>query len=120
MESFITNYLRAKRFEEEAKQVRLAAETRLIAAIGNDKLEGSMTVDTPHFKVSVANKLTRSLDYEAYKTLCDGLPEALQFVDLDPKINITKLRHVEAVDPSIVAACVTIKPAKPSITIKEV
>jgi hypothetical protein len=120
MESFITNYLRAKRFEEEAKQVRLAAEARLIAAVNNDKLEGSMTVDTPHFKVSVANKLTRTLDYEAYQSLAASLPETLQFVDMDPKINLTKLRHLEAVDPTIVARCVTVKPAKPSITIKEV
>lgn len=120
MDKFILTYLDAKRLEEAAKERRLAAEAALIAAVNNDKLEGSKTVDTPQFKVTVANKLTRTLDYVAYKTICDGLPEALQFVELDPKINLTKLRHVEAVDPAIVAICITTKPAKPSITIKEV
>lgn len=120
MEKELQAYLAAKAAEEEAKQTRLAAESSLVAAVENDKLEGSKTVITSTHKIIVSNKLTRTIDYPAYCALVATLPEGLQFVDLKPEINITKLRHVEAVDPAIVALCITSKPAKPSITVKPI
>ena len=118
MEELVTKYLNAKAAEDAAKQARLAAESELVQAVANDKMEGSKTTATPDWKITVSNKLTRSLDYQAYQSISATLPPNLQFVDLKPEINLTKLRHVEAIDPAIVAQCVTVKPAKPSITIK--
>lgn len=118
--NLIINYLIAKELEEDAKKNRLKAEHELIAAIGHTDLEGTKTVQTDIYKVSVSNKLTRTLDMDQYMTVRDTLPEALQFVDLKPSINLTRLRHLEAVDPSIVAKCVTVKPAKSSVKVVEV
>jgi hypothetical protein len=120
MDHLILAYLEAKNQEDTAKQNRLAAESALVAAIGNDNLEGTKSIQTSTFKASVTNKLTRTLDMDQYLCIRDTLPETLQFVDLKPTINLTRLRHLEAVDPSIVAKCVTVKPAKPSIKVVEV
>lgn len=110
----------AKELELYARQNREKAEMALMAAIGNDLLEGTVRAETSRFKISVTNKLTRTLDMDQYMTVRDTLPEALQFVDLKPSINLTRLRHLEAVDPSIVAKCVTVKPAKSSVKVVEV
>ena len=120
MQDLIAAYLIAKQSEEAAKQARLVAESRLVEAIGNDKPEGAKSIQTATHKITVSNKVTRSLDYPAYQSIENTLPEGLRFVDYKPEINITKLRHVEAVDPAIIAACITMKPAKPSVSVKEV
>jgi len=119
MEKILARYLAAKAAEEDAKQNRLTAEAELIAAVENDKLEGTKTVVTPNYKVSVSNKLTRALDHDAYLKIRDSLPKPLQFLKYKPEIDLTKLRHLEAVDPSLLINCITIRPGKPSITIKE-
>lgn len=120
MKDLIVAYLAAKNQENIAKQARLKVEAALVAAVGNDKLEGTKGLQADIYKVSVVNKLTRTLDIDQYMTVRDTLPESLQFVDLKPTINLTKLRHLEAIDPDIAAKCITVKPAKPSITIKEI
>jgi hypothetical protein len=120
MQDLIAAYLAAKQKEDAAKAIRLDAEYNLIRAIGNDKTEGAKSIQTPTHKITVTNKVTRSLDYPAYQSIENTLPEGLRFVDYKPEINATKLRHVEAVDPAIIAACITMKPAKPSVSVKEV
>ena len=108
----------ARMREKAAKHERLIAEAELLAAINPTKLEGTETVATDGYKVSVSSKLTRSLDYEAYQAL--ELPDNLSFVDLKPSINLKNLRVIERVDPTLVARCVTVKPSKPSIKLQEV
>lgn len=120
MKELINNYLQVKAIEEQAKQARLEAESKLIQAVQNDKPEGTKTITDSGFKVSVSNKLTRKLDHDAYLRIVDGLPEGCKFVTYKPEISVTILRHLEAVDPKLAALCVTSKPAKPSIEIKEV
>ncbi len=113
-EKFIT----AKSWEEQAKQARLTAEFELLAALGPLKPEGTNKFSDSRFKVTVTTKLNREIDLDKYEAL--SLPEPLRFVDYVAKLNLTKFRHIEAVDPSLVTACVTTKPAKPNIKVEEV
>lgn len=108
----------AKDAEQAAKEIRLQRESELIEAIGNDKVEGSKMEITDRFKVSVSNKLTRTVDLAEYEMLRSDLPEGIQFVEYKPQINMKKFRALEAVDPVLAARLVTSKPSKPSITIK--
>ena len=110
-------FLDAKADEDEAKKRRIALEEELSKVIGIDKIEGTKTVVEGRYKVSVTTKLTRGLDYDAYEAL--GLDDHLQFVDLKPTINVSRMRHIEAIDPSLIAACITTKPAKTSVTVVE-
>jgi len=118
MKELCSQYILAKAAEAAAKNHRLSIEAEIIKAFNTDKLEGTETKAIAGFKVSVTSKLTRTLDYEQYQSL--GLPENLGFVDMTPSINLKNLRVIERVDPSLVARCITVKPAKPSIKIEEV
>lgn len=107
-----------KEVEAVAKKMRLAAEERLLAALSGAKTEGTVTHRTAYYKIAVIYKVTRHLDFDKYMAL--DLPGNLQFVDMCPTINLARLRHIEAVDPGLVASCVTIKPAKASIKVEGV
>ncbi len=118
MKEICQKFMEAKAREAAAKEERLRVEAELLAAIKPEKLEGTETRATDGFKVSVTTKLSRSLDYEKYRSM--DLPENMAFVDLKPAINLKNLRMIERLDPALVAQCVTTKPAKPSIKIEEV
>lgn len=108
----------AKADEQAAKEVRLKAEDDLLAALGQQKMEGTTTTATDGYKITVTAKLTRKLDYDRYQQM--GLPENLQFVKYKPEIDLKRLRAIEMVDPALVASCVTVAPAKPAIKLEEV
>ena len=118
MKELCMKFMEAKAKEAAAKEERLAIESELLEAIKPAKLEGTETRATDGFKVSVTSKLNRTLDYDKYQTL--GIPDNMSFVDLKPAINLKHLRMIERLDPTLVAQCVTVKPAKPSIKIEEV
>lgn len=120
MKHLIETFLSAKAAEEAAKQIRLQAEAVLISAVQNDKLEGTKTIKNSGYEVRVTKKLIRKLDYDEYQKIQDSLPEELQFVLMKPDIDLKVLRHLEAVDPKVVSLCVTTKPAKTAVAVKEV
>jgi len=98
---------------------RIRKEQALIKALDTgQRLEGSKSFDVSHTKVTITKKLSRSLDFKAYKAM-HFLPEN-QFVTMQPKIDLKKLKEVEKDFPKEVAECITIKPAKTAITIKEI
>ena len=118
MKDLCMKYMEAKAAEAAAKEERLRAEAELLAVVKPSKLEGTETKATDGFKVSITTKLNRSLDFDAYRAM--DLPENMAFVDLKPSINLKSLRMIERLDPALVAQCVTVKPAKPSIKVQEV
>jgi hypothetical protein len=118
MKELCMKFMEAKAREAAAKEERLRAEAELLAAVKPSKLEGTETRATDGFKVSVTTKLNRSLDFDAYRAM--DLPENMAFVEFKPSINLKNLRMIERLDPALVAQCVTVKPAKPSIKIEEV
>ncbi|MBT3367772.1 MAG: hypothetical protein HN416_11505 [Nitrospina sp.] len=87
-----------------------------ILKLAPEKLEGSQTLPVPGFKLTTTHKLTRKLDYDAYQAL--DLPDNLNFVNLKPAIDLFKLRAIEAIDPALVASCITTKPAKTAVKVE--
>lgn len=118
MKELCKRLIEAKLAEDAAKRSRIEAENALIAAFGETKTEGSTTRTYGSYKVTVTKKVSRSLDFDAYRAL--NLPPDHQFVDMKPAINLKKLRLIEGIDPALVASCVTAKPAKPYVKIEEV
>lgn len=118
LKTLCRQYQLAKENEQLAKEGRLEAEKALLDAIRLEKQEGTETFATEGFKIKVTSKLNRSLDFPAYQAL--DLGDNLAFVTLKPEIDLKRLRAIEMVDPAIVASCVTVKPAKPSIKVEEV
>ncbi|MGP8337845.1 MAG: hypothetical protein ACT6FC_06395, partial [Methanosarcinaceae archaeon] len=94
----------------------MIVEQDIIAQTPGQKLEGT----TPTAWGSITNKLNRKLDYDNYMNNVESLPVECQFVDLKPTINLKRLRIAELVNHSFVDSCITIKPARPTINIKEV
>ena len=115
LQDLCEDLMAAKGYAEEAKKEVLRIEN-LILALAPEKLEGSQTLPVPGFKLTVTHKLTRTLDFDAYRAL--DLPENMQFVTLKPAIDLFKLRAIERLDPFLVAQCVTVKPAKTAIKVE--
>ena len=113
MKDLISNYLKAKADEDAAHEKRVAAEEDIAESM-DLKPEGTTTLKTDGYKVSVTTKLTRTLDYERYQ---EQRFES-GFVDMKPTINLTKLRAVSLTSPERVAACITVKPAKTSVKVE--
>lgn len=112
--------LRAFKTQEDmAKKKRLAVEEE-IAGLVATKDEGTDKVDTGNYKISVTSKLTRKLDYEAYLAIEADLPDGIRCVDLQPKLNIKKLRAMDMVNPTYSAQFVTSKPAKAAVKVEAV
>ncbi len=103
--------------QSDLKFAILSLEQDIIKEVPGQKLEGVTKTSWG----SITNKLTRKLDYEAYNAfIAKGIPAKFHFVDYAPKIDLKKLRALELVRPEIVSRCITTKPAKTTITIKEV
>jgi len=104
--------LSARYREQEATFARIQTEDALANAIGNEKLEGSKTFKDDGVSISVTNRLNRKLDHDAYLNIKSQIPDGCDFVEYQPKLNLAKLRHIEATMPHLAARCITTKPAK--------
>ena len=116
LQRLCSNLVAAKYAESVEKAKRLQFEDAISSLIATQE-EGTENVVAGSFKISVTSKLTRSLDYPAYLSIEDGLPEGVKCVDLKPSLNMKKLRALELVDPNISAMFITTSPAKPAVKI---
>ena len=114
LQDLCEDLIAAKTYAAEAKTEVLRIE-KLILDLAPPKMEGSQTLPTPGFKLTITSELTRKLDYDAYMAIATP---ATSFVDLKPSINLKQLRVVEQADPAMVAQCVTTKPAKTAIKVE--
>lgn len=112
----------AKAAEDSARATRLAAEEAVIALLGV-KAEGTTTVKTEFFKVSTVGKLTRSLDEAAFRAIADDIPAAFRdrLVRWKPELVASEVRHIEHNEPEVyrvLAQALTVKPAKPAVSVE--
>ena len=115
LQDLCEDLIAAKNYAAEAKTEVLRIENEILK-LAPKKLEGSQTLPTPGYKLTITSKLTRTLDYDAYQAL--DLPENMEFVNLKPSIDLFRLRAIERLDPVMVAQCVTTKPAKTAIKVE--
>ena len=106
-----------KRREEIAKEERAILEDQLAKEI-SDRVEGTVSLTTGSYKVTVTSKLTRTLDYPAYQAIETDIPEGVRCVRFKPEIDMKKLRAMDAVRPGFSAAFITTKPARPTVKVE--
>lgn len=106
-----------KEKENEFKQKRISIEES-IAELLVTKSEGTDKATAGEYVITVTSKLTRTLDYEAYLAIEQGLPEGVRCVVLKPELDLKKLRALEMVDPSLPPHFITTKPAKASVKVE--
>jgi len=115
--------IEAKEVESAARKYRLDAEQQIIAEIGV-KEEGTTTEKSDLFSVSTTGKLTRTLNVEKLISLKGRIPAPIMdmVVKVKPQLDTKNLRYIQANEPDIYqvfSEALTIKPAKPSVTVKE-
>ena len=115
----INQYLAAKEAVKASTELLKNIEDKIFKAVDNTDPEGPKAVEAGRYKVTVSNKLIRSLDLDAYNLIRNEIPLGHDFISYSPKIDLKKLRGLEEIKPELVTACITTKPAKPVITIKE-
>ena len=103
--------------EERIKQERTYLENKLAEIIAT-KYEGTDTKNVGQYKITVATKLTRTLDYPAYLAIINDIPEGVRCVRMKPELDLKKLRAMEMVRPGFSAQFITSKPAKPSVKVE--
>lgn len=119
IKDLITALKYAQAMEIYYRTERIEIEKAIIKVLGiATEFEGSQSYDVDRTKVTITKKLSRSLDFKAYQGM-HFLPEN-QFVKMQPKIDLKKLREAEKNFPKEVAECITTKPKKTSVIIKEI
>jgi hypothetical protein len=114
----------AKDAERTATAERIRVEGEIIALTGLPE-EGSKTFDVGRFKLTVAQRINRSLDERAWALVADKIPAALSPVHWKqvPTIEAVGVRWLRDNEPGyfrLLASALTEKPAKPSVTLEEV
>lgn len=113
--------IEAKKAEAEANAKRVAIEQEIIKIFGV-KEEGSETHDLENgLKITITGKVSYSTDIDELIKLAKKLPESLRPIKVETKADETGLKYLRREEPDawkLIAPAVTIKPAKPSVTIK--
>lgn len=116
----------AREVERSAQTARLDAEQKLIALASTGTelpTEGTYTERFGALKVSITNKLTRSVDQGALVKVAGQIPDAIgqRLFRWSADVNLRELRYLQANEPAIaatVSACITTKPAKPAVSVE--
>lgn len=113
----------AKRAEDQAKKTRTDIEQQLIEALAFNKPEGSQTLKTETFKVTLTGKLNRKLDTNKWELIKASIPPNLNPVEesISYKVIDKGIRYLEANEPETfkqIAPCLTTTPAKTAVKVE--
>jgi hypothetical protein len=116
-------WLDAKANEKLANANRLAAEADLVKLIDDGKIEGTSKAEDGGYTVKVARSLTRAVDMEGLHRIILTLPESIRerLLRTTVSVNVSELRYLESNEPEmfkLASQAVTMKPAKPSISVE--
>ncbi len=122
LEQLAARLLAVKKAERAATAERIRVEQEIINLTGLPD-EGSKTQDAGRYKVTVTQRINRSLDDRAWAMVEAKIPEALRPVTYMsvPKIDPVGVRWLRDKEPGffrLLATALTEKPAKPSVTVE--
>lgn len=109
-----------KSAEEELREKRLAVEHQICGATGV-RDEGAKTHEAGRYSITVKGSLTRSMDWEVWRRIEASIPPDLRPVKLVEQLDEPRVKYLQANEPELyakIAAALTVKPAKPYISIK--
>ena len=114
-------WLAAKHDENTARQRRLAVENEIVRGVGVAD-EGNTRQNTDAYKITTTGKLNRRVDIDALTALADDIPEPIiaRLIRHKAEVDTRELRYLQDNEPelySIIAEAVTVKPAKPVVSV---
>lgn len=105
------------------EKIKAALQAQLTALVGV-KEEGSTTVRTDRFKLTTTGKLNRTVDTDALSKDWLSLPkEAQDAFSWRATVSVKSLHELEKYSPEVacdLAAYITVKPAKASLSIEAI
>lgn len=114
----------AKLREQAANAERLGIEEQILAVEKAElKEEGSVTVKSKWFKVTLTTKLDRKLDEEVWSSIHDSIPENLRPVKNKLVIDLPLLRALQVANAEffkLASKAITVKPAKTGVKVERV
>lgn len=112
-------WLAAKAEEAAAAKKRIEIEGQIIAITGK-RDEGSKTHDTGSgMSITVTGKMTRKMDWEAWKEVCLKIPQQLWPVKQKPELDEAGVKWLKENQPELYAILpIEVKPAKTAVDVK--
>lgn len=112
-----------KAAEQAANTARLEAEKQLLARLGEMDAEGTSKFEAGAYAITVRCSVTRSVDREALERIAGQIPEAIakRLFRWKPELDTRELRYIQNNEVELyatLAQAITIKAAKPSISIE--
>lgn len=114
-------WLAAKEAEKEATEDRRRIEDRIKSLVGvAENLEGTETVEPDQFRIKIVGRIDRKVDSDKLQELAaeHGLTEHLSSLfRWKPEINMAVWKATDEAITKPLAAAITAKPGRPSVTI---
>lgn len=115
--------IQAKAAEQVANHARLVAELEVLDLLGELDGEGTTKFEAGDYKLTVRTSMTRTVDKDVLAQVAPNIPEAIakRVFRWKPELDLKELRYLQSNEVDlygIVAQAITMKPAKPSITVE--
>lgn len=117
--------IQAKAAEQQAQQARLVAELEVLDLLGEIDGEGTTKFEAGNYKLTVRTSMNRTVDKDELARIAPQVPEAIakRLFRWKPELDLKELRFVQSNEPELyglIAQAITMKSAKPSITVERV
>lgn len=117
--------IQAKAAEQVANHARLVAELEVLDLLGELDGEGTTKFEAGDYKLTVRTSMTRNIDRDVLCQIAPNIPEVIakRLFRWKPELDLKELRYLQSNEVDlygIVAQAITMKPAKPSITVERV
>lgn len=117
--------IQAKAAEQVANHARLVAELEVLDLLGDINGEGTTHVEAGDYKLTIRTSMNRTVDKDVLARVAPNIPEAIakRLFRWKPELDMRELRYLQSNEVDlygIVAQAITMKSAKPSITVERV
>ena len=117
--------IQAKAAEQVANHARLVAELEVLDILGELNGEGTTHVEDGNYKLTIRTSMNRTVDKDVLARVAPNIPEAIakRLFRWKPELDMRELRYLQSNEVDlygIVAQAITMKSAKPSITVERV
>lgn len=113
-------WLELKKAEKCVQDMRYEVEAMLhYHTINDERLEGTITLETDQYKIKETRKLTTKVDHVKYEMVKDRLG-SISPVRFKPELDVKVYKAIEKANPDLYKLCqsfVSVKPAKPSFSV---
>ena len=115
--------IQAKAAEQVANHARLVAELEVLDLLGELDGEGTTKFEAGDYKLTVRTSMTRNVDRDVLCQIAPNIPEAIakRVFRWKPELDLKELRYLQSNEVELyglIAQAITMKSAKPSITVE--